>query len=103
MTDARFSGECATHFGVIINQYPPQVSSRSSAAAWGCHVHNEVNKSLDKEIFDCANIGDFYDCGCAEDEDTSATSKEAATKEASSEKPEVDSKSKARLTGSKAS
>ena len=31
-------------------------------------MHNEVNKSLGKEIFDCSKIGDFYDCGCADDE-----------------------------------
>lgn len=62
-------GECAEHFGKILDQFPPQVSSRSVAAAWGCHVHNEVNKSLKKPIFDCTNIGDFYDCGCADDED----------------------------------
>lgn len=61
-------GECAEHFGTILNKFPPQVSSRSAAAVWACHVHNEVNKSLNKDIFDCANIGDFYDCGCAEDE-----------------------------------
>lgn len=61
-------GECAAHFGEILKQFPPQVSSRSAAAAWACHVHNEVNKSLKKEIFDCANIGDFYDCGCADDD-----------------------------------
>ncbi|KAK5016058.1 hypothetical protein LTR39_002281 [Cryomyces antarcticus] len=61
-------GECAEHFGTILDKFPPQVSSRSVAAAWGCHVHNEVNKSLNKELFDCSNIGDFYDCGCAEDE-----------------------------------
>jgi len=53
---------------VILKKYPPQVSSRSAAAAWGCHVHNEVNKKLKKELFDCSNIGDFYHCGCAEDE-----------------------------------
>jgi len=71
-------GECATHFGKILDKYPPQTSSRSSAAVWACHVHNEVNKSLDKEIFDCSNIGDFYDCGCAEDEaDSKAGSKES--------------------------
>ena len=34
---------------------------------WACVVHNEVNKSLKKELFDCSKIGDFYDCGCAED------------------------------------
>ena len=63
----RLSGECAGHFRHILNKFPPQVSSRSSAAAWACHVHNEVNKSLEKELFDCSNIGDFYDCGCAEE------------------------------------
>jgi FAD-linked sulfhydryl oxidase len=26
-----------------------------------------VNKRLKKPLFDCSNIGDFYDCGCAED------------------------------------
>ena len=31
-------------------------------------MHNEVNKSLKKALFDCSNIGDFYDCGCADDE-----------------------------------
>lgn len=60
-------GECAGHFGTILKKFPPQVSSRSAAAAWGCHVHNQVNKSLKKEEFDCSNIGDFYDCGCAEE------------------------------------
>lgn len=62
------SGECATHFQQILKKFPPQVSTRSSAAAWACHVHNEVNKSLRKDIFDCSKIGDFYDCGCADDE-----------------------------------
>jgi FAD-linked sulfhydryl oxidase len=27
-----------------------------------------VNKKLKKELFDCSKIGDFYDCGCADDE-----------------------------------
>ena len=43
------------------------MATRSTAAAWACHVHNEVNKSLQKELFDCSNIGDFYDCGCADE------------------------------------
>jgi FAD-linked sulfhydryl oxidase len=60
-------GDCARHFQKILQKYPPQVATRSTAAAWACHVHNEVNKRLKKEIFDCSNIGDFYDCGCAEE------------------------------------
>lgn len=66
-------GECATHFQQIIKKYPPQTSTRSSAAAWACFVHNEVNISKDKPIFDCANIGDWYDCGCADEEKESIT------------------------------
>ena len=61
-------GECAAHFQQILKKYPPQTSSRSSAAAWACYVHNQVNESKGKPVFDCANIGDFYDCGCADDE-----------------------------------
>ena len=62
-------GECARHFRQILVDSPPQVATRSSAAAWACHVHNEVNKSLKKELFDCSKIGDFYDCGCVEDDE----------------------------------
>ena len=32
-------------------------------------MHNQVNKSLKKQEFDCSKIGDFYDCGCAKDEE----------------------------------
>ncbi|ROV93891.1 hypothetical protein VPNG_09500 [Cytospora leucostoma] len=60
-------GECAGHFQKLIAKYPPQVSSRNAAAGWACFVHNQVNERLKKPIFDCNNIGDFYDCGCAED------------------------------------
>lgn len=35
---------------------------------WGCYVHNIVNKRLKKPEFNCENIGDAYDCGCADDE-----------------------------------
>lgn len=61
-------GECAGHFGELLKKFPPQVGSRNAAAGWGCHVHNEVNKRLKKKLFDCNKIGDFYDCGCAEDD-----------------------------------
>ncbi|KAL5121925.1 hypothetical protein ACEQ8H_000141 [Pleosporales sp. CAS-2024a] len=50
-------GECAEHFGQILAKYPPQVSSRTAAAMWGCLIHNKVNARLKKEIFDCKNIG----------------------------------------------
>jgi len=74
-------GECAEHFQQILKKYPPQTSTRSSAAAWACFVHNEVNESKGKPIFDCSNIGDFYDCGCAEDEKEAMSTAGSRSKE----------------------
>ena len=61
------SGECAEHFGQVLAKYPPQVSSRTAAAMWGCFVHNVVNKRLKKPEFNCEDIGDAYDCGCGDE------------------------------------
>ncbi|KAF3762806.1 hypothetical protein M406DRAFT_357592 [Cryphonectria parasitica EP155] len=60
-------GECAEHFRQLLAKYPPQVSSRNAAAGWLCFAHNIVNERLKKPTFDCTKIGDFYDCGCADD------------------------------------
>ncbi|KKA18855.1 FAD dependent sulfhydryl oxidase [Rasamsonia emersonii CBS 393.64] len=67
-------GECAAHFQAHLKKYPPQVSSRNAAAGWACFIHNEVNQMLNKPIFDCNKLGDYYDCGCADDEDDSTSS-----------------------------
>jgi FAD-linked sulfhydryl oxidase len=61
-------GDCASHFQKLIAKYPPQTSSRNAAAGWACFVHNQVNERLKKPLFDCNNIGDFYDCGCGEED-----------------------------------
>ncbi len=71
-------GDCARHFQELLTKFPPQVGSRSSAATWACHVHNEVNTRLEKELFDCSKIGDFYDCGCADDEKADGKSVESS-------------------------
>ena len=78
-------GECSEHFRKILEKFPPQTSSRSAAAVWACHVHNEVNKSLGKEVWDCSKIGDFYECGCAED---GTEGKDGEKKEISKERME---------------
>lgn len=70
-------GECAQHFGKVLAKYPPQVSSRSAAAMWGCMVHNIVNKRLKKPEFNCENIGDAYDCGCGDEDKGKVKGKDA--------------------------
>ncbi|PNY29924.1 Sulfhydryl oxidase [Tolypocladium capitatum] len=61
-------GDCARHFRQLLAKYPPQTSSRNAAAGWLCFAHNLVNERLEKPVFDCNKIGDFYDCGCGDDE-----------------------------------
>ncbi|KAI9245106.1 ERV/ALR sulfhydryl oxidase domain-containing protein [Phascolomyces articulosus] len=60
-------GECAAHFQLLLKQYPPQTSSRVAASQWACAIHNKVNERLGKEIFDCSNIEEKYNCGCDEE------------------------------------
>ncbi|KAL0254691.1 hypothetical protein SLS55_009213 [Diplodia seriata] len=92
------SGECAQHFSKILEKFPPQVSSRSAAAAWGCHVHNEVNQRLNKDIFDCSKIGDFYDCGCADTEEDEESDKKDS-KVSAHEKPDMPADRVEKLSG----
>ncbi|ORX59494.1 hypothetical protein DM01DRAFT_252476 [Hesseltinella vesiculosa] len=59
-------GECAEHFQLLLQEYPPQTSSRAAASQWGCAIHNLVNERLRKPVFDCNSIEVQYPCGCAE-------------------------------------
>lgn len=61
-------GDCARHFQQLLANYPPQTTSRKSAALWGCHIHNKVNDRLQKPEYDCTTILEDYDCGCGSDE-----------------------------------
>lgn len=61
-------GDCARHFQKLLKAFPPQTSSRKTAALWGCHIHNQVNKRLKKAEYDCTKILEDYDCGCGADE-----------------------------------
>ncbi|SCU96603.1 LAFA_0G07140g1_1 [Lachancea sp. 'fantastica'] len=57
-------GECSQHFVKMLAKWPPQTSSRTAAALWGCHMHNRVNEHLGKDEYDCSNVLEGYDCGC---------------------------------------
>lgn len=57
----------AEHFQLLLKKYPAQTSSRVSASQWACAIHNKVNERLGKEIFNCADIEQKYQCGCEED------------------------------------
>lgn len=42
---------------------------------------------LDKPEFDCKLIGDAYDCGCADDEETDGEGKEVTTRNSVASEP----------------
>jgi len=46
-------GECARHFRAVVAEVPPRVASRQEFSLWMCQVHNVVNRSLGKPIFNC--------------------------------------------------
>ncbi|AET39689.1 flavin-linked sulfhydryl oxidase Ecym_4668 [Eremothecium cymbalariae DBVPG len=73
-------GECSEHFMQLLSKYPPQSSSRTAAAMWGCSIHNYVNKSLKKPMHPCENILEDYDCGCGDDEEKQNSDEEDAAK-----------------------
>lgn len=49
-------GECAQHFRQVVKDNPPRLSSRHDFSQWMCQVHNTVNRSLKKPVFNCAFI-----------------------------------------------
>ena len=65
-------GDCAQHFTELLKKFPPQVGGRRQAEAWACHVHNQVNMRLEKDIFDCAHVSGRWDCGCGEEDEEEA-------------------------------
>lgn len=72
-------GDCARHFRGLLKKMPPQTSSRNAAAGWLCEMHNRVtlrrNHGKKDAVFDCSKIGDFYDCGCADDKNKDKSGK----------------------------
>ena len=60
-------GDCASHFKLVLEKHPPDVTDRGSITQWACKVHNVVNERLKKPVFDCTTVGDHWKCGCDED------------------------------------
>ena len=46
-------GECSQHFQRLIQESPPDVSSRKGFMLWLCGAHNAVNRRLGKRRFSC--------------------------------------------------
>lgn len=51
---------CAESFREILKSHPVDVRSGPDFAQWMCSVHNEVNKELNKPVFDCAAVGERW-------------------------------------------
>jgi len=47
---------CAKHWGEVLRDFPPRVSSGSELRTWLCQVHNVVNQSVGNPRFDCQAV-----------------------------------------------
>ncbi|WAR55396.1 hypothetical protein PtB15_6B137 [Puccinia triticina] len=47
---------CASHLQDYLHRFPPKTDNRSQLERWLCDAHNEVNKRLGKELFDCSLV-----------------------------------------------
>ncbi|KAJ4489788.1 FAD-dependent thiol oxidase [Lentinula lateritia] len=57
---------CADDFGEDIKVNAPDVSGRAGLSRWLCERHNQVNRKLGKEIFDCAKTDERWKDGPAD-------------------------------------
>eukprot|EP01134_Creolimax_fragrantissima_P005888 CFRG5888T1 len=48
--------DCASHLQKYMVKKPPSVESREEVSLWMCNMHNEVNKFLGKDQFDCSKV-----------------------------------------------
>mmetsp|Transcript_388 Transcript_388/g.976 ORF Transcript_388/g.976 Transcript_388/m.976 type:complete len:312 (+) Transcript_388:277-1212(+) len=58
--------ECARHFKEIVRRDPPTVNNGKELRQWMCRVHNTVNRSLNKPVFNCDLVEARWsplDCG----------------------------------------
>lgn len=47
---------CASHLQEYISRFPPKTENRSQLERWLCDAHNDVNRRLGKDIFDCSLV-----------------------------------------------
>lgn len=62
---------CASSFRTIMRRLPPDTTSGPGFAQWMCAAHNEVNKEIGKDAFDCTQVAQRWGVceSCAEHQD----------------------------------
>ena len=58
---------CSKHFKQMLEENPIESDSREALVLYLCRLHNNVNKRLNKKIFDCKKAFEFWggECGCS--------------------------------------
>ncbi|XP_074639500.1 FAD-linked sulfhydryl oxidase ALR-like isoform X2 [Acropora palmata] len=52
--------DCASHLRKRLQTHPPDTRDRLSFCQWMCHMHNEVNRRIGKEEFDCSKVDERW-------------------------------------------
>ena len=48
--------KCALHFRQHIVLHPPTVNSKNELSEWFCNIHNKINISQGKSVYDCSKL-----------------------------------------------
>ncbi|XP_046855334.1 FAD-linked sulfhydryl oxidase ALR-like [Xenia sp. Carnegie-2017] len=52
--------DCAQDLRERLHKSPPVTSSRLELSQWLCQIHNEINKKLGKDVFDCSRVDERW-------------------------------------------
>ncbi|XP_068761723.1 FAD-linked sulfhydryl oxidase ALR-like [Montipora capricornis] len=52
--------DCASHLRKRLQTHPPDTRNRHNFCQWMCHMHNEVNRRIGKEEFDCSKVDERW-------------------------------------------
>lgn len=52
--------DCASHLRKRLQTHPPDTRDRLSFCQWMCHMHNDVNRRIGKEEFDCSKVDERW-------------------------------------------
>ena len=78
----------------MLKESPIKANTREEFVYYMCEMHNNVNKRIDKPIFDCKEAFNFWggDCGCSEKENNNTLTNKTAIDNSSSNLGDLDNK-----------
>ena len=78
----------------MLKEFPIKANTREEFVYYICEMHNNVNKRIDKPIFDCKQSFNIWggDCGCSEKENNNTLTNITSSENSNSIKSNLNNK-----------